>query len=143
MKKGKLLTLLPLMAMTLAGCNLNNQTASTYDPYASREIEAYNVYLGDGNDFHLSTDWYGSDVGPFTLTKNGKEITVSYAKEANYEYTNLYTTVQGRFADFEYLNFKAKGTPGKGIAFRMYYGSGETELNNVLGNDVSFSLSEN
>ena len=123
-------------SLLLVGCS---SSQNPYNPYASREgEEVLNKYEGDGNDFHISK-WYPSEAGQITIDE-GEEVKVEYTKNVDFEYTNLYTTVMGRFADFEYINFKAKGTPGKGIAFRMYYGEKENELANVLGDDVSFSL---
>ena len=135
----KRLTFLILASALICSCS--GEATKQYDPYANREIEATNIYSGDGKDFHLH-GWYGSSFGVFDVTENDNIIQASYTKEKDYEYANLYTTVQGRFADFEYINIKAKGTLGKAIAFRMYYGESESETNNVLGNDVSFSLSE-
>ena len=131
--------LLPLLFATLllAGCNGD---ANPYNPYASREgVDVSNKYEGDGNDFYLH-HWYESEAGQCEVDETDEQVTIKYTKNVNYEYSNVYTTVIGRFADFEYLNFKAKGTPGKGVAFRMYFGEEESELNNVLGDDVSFSL---
>ena len=131
--------IIPLLfaALMLVACSDN---ASAYNPYASREgMDISNKYEGDGNDFHLH-HWYESEAGQCEVDESDELVNIKYTKNVNYEYSNVYTTVIGRFGDFEYLNFKAKGTPGKGVTFRMYYGEGETELHNVLGDDVSFSL---
>ena len=123
----------------LVGCNTKNP----YDPYASRANEdVKNVYNGDGNDFHVSY-WYAPDDKSIDVEKqdNG-EYKVFYQKHFGMEYSGMYTTIQGPLADFTYINFVARGTPGKNITLRMYSSKDETEVNNVLGNDVGFSLTE-
>ena len=134
----KKIFLLLFTSLLLVSCG---QIKPDYDFYADRENEeVLNKYEGDGNDFHLSR-WYSSEAGQLEVTTQNNETHVEYMKNVDFEYTNVYTTVLGRFADFNYINIKAKGTPGKPITMRMYYGKGENELANVLGDDVSFSLS--
>lgn len=135
MKKSLVLLLSSLLLISCSG-----QSKSNYDPYSSRADEDIsNRYETPADEFHIS-HWYSSDFGQSEIEDNGDEVKVSYTKNIDYEYSNIFTTVIGRFADFEYINFRAKGTPGKGVTFRLYYGKGDSELNNVLGNDVSFSL---
>ena len=137
MKKQLLLTLL-LSSLVLTGCNSNKK----YDIYSNRRDEdVLNVYSGDKNDFHISS-WFASDFGQIETDEDNGVYTISYQKNITYEYTNIYTTVMGPLADFTYLNFHAKGTPGKSVTFRAYYGQGDAEYNNVLGGDFSFSLTE-
>jgi len=134
MKKSLVLLLSSLLLISCSG-----QT-SGYNPYSSRADEDIsNRYEKPADEFHLS-HWYPSDFGQAEVEESDEEVKVTYMKNVDYEYSNIFTTVIGRFADFEYINFRAKGTPGKGIAFRLYYGQSDSELNNVLGNDVSFSL---
>ena len=135
----KKLVILFISTLLLSGCS----SGKNYDFYEDRrDQDILNVYSGDGSDFHINNGWYASDFGQIETSLDDGVYTISYQKNVEYEYTNLYTTVMGPLADFTYLNFHAKGTPGKGIAFRMYFGEGDKETNNVLGNDVSFSLSE-
>ena len=140
MKKSLILFL--SSALLLSGCS-SNINQSPYDYYSDRKDEALNVYEKKSNEFHLN-EFYPSDYGLIEtpVEQEDGSFFVNYSKQVNYEYTNLYTTVKGRFADFYYINIVAKGTPGKGLAFRLYYGEGETEKDNALGDDVSFSLSE-
>ena len=136
--KKLLVSLSAILLLTSCG----GQMQAPFDLYEERrEDDIVNIYETKANEFHLSTSWYASEEGQLEKEVNDKnEVTVSYTKNVDYEYTNLFTTVMGPFADFTYLNFVAKGEPGKGIAFRAYYGEGENELHNVLGDDVSFSL---
>lgn len=127
------------IAFLLASCS-SSSTKAEYDPYEDWP-ECQNIYKGNKDEFHLS-HWYASDYGQIEVKENDEQVDVEYSKAVEFEYTYLYTTVQGRLADFYYLNFLAKGTPGKGICFRLFYGQSEKEANNVLGNDISFSLSE-
>ena len=134
----KLLVFLSSLLL-LVGCT----TKSGYNPYADRKNEdVKNIYNGDGKDFHIS-QWYAADAGQMDIEKqdNG-EIKVFYQKHFGMEYSGMYTSVQGPLADFTYINFVARGTPGKNITMRMYCSKDESEVNNVLGNDVGFSLTE-
>lgn len=132
--------ILPLLFVALlTSCNGGEQTNS-YDPYKDRE-EASNIYTESADEFHLSS-WYASDYGLIDIEENEEETKVSYSKETGFEYTFLFTSVMGRFADFTYINILAKGTPGKSIAFRLCYDNIDLEGSNCLGNDTSFSLNE-
>ena len=124
----------------LTGCSLNAK--SPYDPYKSRENEdVSNIYSGDGNDFHIK-DWYAADYGQIEVREKEDYNEVFYMKTFGYEYTSIYSSAMGPFADFTYVNILAKGTPGKNITMRLYCGEQENEVNNALGNDVSFSLTD-
>lgn len=137
----KVLLLLSTLFL-LVGCGASKEKVSPYDPYADRANEDIsNVYIGDGNDFHIS-GWYAADYGQIEVKENDNEVDVFYYKTYGYEYTSIYSSVKGPLADFTYLNIKARGTPGKNITARMYYGANDQESTNVLGNDVSFSLTE-
>lgn len=129
-----------IVALLLSGCASSNDNTKTYDPYKDRE-EVNNHYTGDGEDFHLK-GWYPVDHGLIEVEEGEEETKVSYSKGVNYEYTHLFTSVMGRFADFTYINILAKGTPGKGITFRLVYDNVDLEKSNCLGNDTSFSLNE-
>lgn len=136
----KKILLLLTSVFLLAGCS--SAKVSPYDPYKDRANEdVSNIYDGSGNDFHISS-WYASDYGQIEVTEKENETEVFYMKTFGYEYTSIYSTVMGPLADFTYINLKARGTPGKNITMRMYYGQREDEINNVLGNDVNFSLTE-
>lgn len=138
MKKQLLVTLF-ISSLVLTGCNKN----AKYDLYDDRrDEEVINVYSGDKNDFHINNGWYASDFGQIETSSDDGVYTIAYQKNVEYEYTNIYTTVMGPLADFTYINFHAKGTPGKSVCFRAYYGNQEDENHNVLGKDVSFSLTE-
>src|SRR5574344_548409 len=139
--KTKVTLLLALLTLSLTGCS--SASVSPYDPYSTWEGETQNVYAGDKQDFHLE-GFYPSDYGQIEtpVLKDDGSYFVEYTKQVNYEYTNLFTTVKGRFAEFTYINIKAKGTPGKGIAFRLYCGEEEDENHNVLGSSFTFSLNE-
>ena len=113
-----------------------------YDPYASRKNEdVSNIYNGNQDEFHISS-WYASDYGQIDVREKENETEVFYMKTFGYEYTGIYSSVMGPLADFSYINFVAKGDPGRNMTLRMYYGSKEDETHNVLGNDVAFSLTE-
>lgn len=142
MKKSLLLIISSLFL--LASCG-----GEKYDFYSYRDDlsdESLNHYVGETVDgtYHLH-NWYPSDID--LAVDVDEDITtgvcnVTYAKSTGKDYRFIYTPVCGRFADFTYINIVAKGIPGKGITFRMLYGENDEEGTNVLGNDVSFSLSE-
>ena len=136
--KNKFLLPLLLAPLVLSGCDLS--ITKPYDPYRDRE-ETSNNYNGTGDEFHLSS-WYASDYGLITIEEEEGETKVNYSKDTNFEYTYMFTSVTGRFADFSYINILAKGTPGKSIAFRLCYDNVDLENSNCLGNDTSFSLNE-
>lgn len=119
-----------------------NNGEKKFNPYASRKNEdVSNVYNGGGNDFHISS-WYASDYGQIDVNETSTETEVFYMKTFGYEYTSIFSSVMGPLADFAYINFVARGTPGKNVTLRMYYGNQDDEVHNVLGNDVAFSLTE-
>ena len=135
----KKIILLLASLFLVTGCNSKK---SPYDPYASRDTRTIpNIYSGDKQDFHLNS-WYPSDVGEPSVTEEIDQTIVTYTKTYDKNYTSVYTPVMGPLADFTYINLVARGTPGKNVTMRMYYGSEEKETNNVLGNDIGFSLNE-
>lgn len=137
----KLSILFLSLGLLVTSCN---NTPSAYNPYASlTSDEVANIYNGDHNDFHINT-WYTSQFGIVDVSENYDTgvVTTSYAKSRGSEYAHMYTTVGGPFADFTYINIKAKGTPGKSIAMRLCYDPMDLQTSNVLGNDISFSLTE-
>lgn len=114
----------------------------TYKPYSRREEEISNLYLEDGNDFHIS-DFCDDGTNAIDYPELvGDVYKVKYNKSFGKEYSNINTSVEGHLADFTYLNFLAKGEPGKGITFRLYYGDSEDEVHNIFGDDISFSLNK-
>ena len=140
-KMKKSLVLLFASTLILSSCAKSNFSKG-YDPYEERrEQEILNTYEGGENEYHLSS-WYSSDFGPIEVDETSEETNVTYSKTYGYEYCSVYTTVMGRFADFTYINFLAKGTAGRGISFRLYYGDEEDEEHNALGGDTSFSLTD-
>ncbi len=113
-----------------------------HNPYSNVEQEISNKYLEDGNDFHID-DFCDDGTNAIDYPEyDGRAYKVKYNKGFGKGYANINTSVQGHLADFTYINILAKGTPGKGITFRLYYGDTENEVHNVLGDDVSFSLTE-
>lgn len=114
----------------------------TYKPYVRVEQEISNKYLEDGKDFHIS-DFCDDGTNAIDYPSyDGQVYKVKYNKGFGKEYANINTSIQGHLADFTYINILASGTPGKGVTLRMYYGDSENEKHNILGDDVSFSLTE-
>ena len=111
----------------------------TYNPYEDSVAE--NIYNNDGKDFYINT--FNTDnrqiVSRPALQQDGS-YKVSYTNVSGYNYVG--TNVCGRLADFTYINILAKGEPGKSIALRLFHSDKEMESNNVLGDDVSFTLEE-
>lgn len=135
MKKFSVLLLASLFALT--GCN--KTLSEKYNPYRDRENDDIpNVYQTKADEFYLS-NWYPSDLGPIEVYEGEEETEVSYSKTYGSEYCSVFTTVMGRFADFTYINFVAKGDAGKSVTLRLTYGADE-DATNVLGGDTSFSL---
>ena len=136
----KISLLLIASSLLLTGCN---QVSKHYDPYKIEDEEFANVYEGGKEDFHVHS-WYESEAGAIDINENEDTgvVKVNYRKNVNFEYAHIYTTVLGPLADFTYVNFRAKGTPGKSVAIRVCYDPEDLETSNVLGNDVSFSLTE-
>ncbi|MCR4562555.1 MAG: hypothetical protein K5694_05080 [Bacilli bacterium] len=139
----KLLSLFVGLAFLLVGCSNGNGGGKHYNPYSVTEDEVSNIYKGDKKDFHIKT-WYESQVGVFDLEQDDESgvVNAKYRKTSGNGYAHLFTTASGPFADFTYINIRAKGTPGKSIAMRLAYDPIDLEKTNVLGNDVSFSLTE-
>lgn len=137
----KILVLFVGLSLLMSACGTSNN--KHYNPYSVEEgEEAANIYKGDNQELHINT-WYPSEEGSFDIEENfdTHEVKVKYRKAVG-GYTHIYTTTSGPLADFTYINIKAKGTPGKSIAMRMCYDPSDLENTNVLGNDVSFSLTE-
>ena len=128
--------------LLIVSCSSNS--VKHYNPYNVDADEYANIYKGDKEDFYLHS-WYEADADIIRIEEDFDTglVKANYRKGVNYEYTYMYTSVCGPFADFTYINFFAKGTPGKSITFRVCYDEIDLEKSNVLGNDVSFSLGEN
>lgn len=112
-----------------------------YNYYGNRG-EALNSYSGDGQDLHLSR-FYPSHDNCMTIEEGDSSTKVTYSILEGY--AHMYTEVTGMCSDFNYINIKARGTPGRSITFRLFvenYQNQEDEQYNILGKDVSFSFDE-
>ncbi len=110
-----------------------------YSYYSDRKGEQLNTYSGNGKDFHLSK-FYPTAENCFDVTQKNSTYNVKYVMYEPYAY--IYTEAIGMLADFNYINIRAKGTIGRSLTIRCYYGDGEEEANNCLGKDVSFPLDD-
>jgi len=138
MKKKLLLMLLSLsMCGGFVSCNTNSQN--------DEEEKAYNIYSEKVDKFDLSTSlegWTNSNWQYFLMSQDESgALNVNYNKSLDNAYGFAYTTLDGKFADFTYVNIKIKGISGETATIRVINDLEDSE-NNLLGSDVSLPLKE-
>lgn len=131
------LTLISLF--TLTSCSNNsNSSENTND-------QAANIYKNKVEKFDISTkldDWSFTSWQYFTLNQDSDDVLkVKYNKSLDNSYGFVYTTLDGDFADFKYINIKVKGTVGETLTIRLLNDLSDSE-NNLLGSEVSLPLQE-
>lgn len=145
MKMKKILCAL-IIILGMVGCD-NTSSSGNGEPQ-----EYVNKYSTKADRFDISLDsenWYISSWQDLQTSYSNGELTTKYHKSGDSGYADIYANIEGKFADFSYINIKAKAeTKGDtNITIGLYNDNAKKEeefdsFGNLMGSDVNLTLSD-